>query len=57
MTAYRHREETLNTQLAILLSRFGVKVMPLGLDGSTPRLGSLDFIGTNAVWTQITLDQ
>lgn len=25
MTAYRHQEETLNTQLAILLSRFGVK--------------------------------
>ena len=25
MTAYRHREETLNTQLAILLSRFGVE--------------------------------
>ncbi|MFZ1827710.1 MAG: hypothetical protein WAW42_02840 [Candidatus Competibacteraceae bacterium] len=25
MTADRHREETLNTQLAILLSRFGVQ--------------------------------
>ena len=25
MANYRHREETLNTQLAILLSRFGVK--------------------------------
>ena len=25
MTTYRHREETLNTQLAILLSRFGVQ--------------------------------
>ena len=25
MTPYRHREETLNTQLAILLSRFGVQ--------------------------------
>lgn len=25
MTAYRHREEALNTQLAVLLSRFGVK--------------------------------
>ena len=25
MTAYHHREETLNTRLAILLSRFGVE--------------------------------
>jgi hypothetical protein len=25
MTTFRHREETLNTQLAILLSRFGVQ--------------------------------
>ena len=25
MTTYRHREETLNTQLAILLARFGVR--------------------------------
>lgn len=25
MATYRHREETLNTQLAILLSRFGVQ--------------------------------
>jgi hypothetical protein len=32
-------------------------VMPLGLDGATPRLGSLDFLGTDTVRTQITLDQ
>jgi hypothetical protein len=32
-------------------------VMPLGLDGGTARLGSLDFIGKDVVRTQITLDQ
>ena len=41
----------------IAFVRMNLYVMPLGLDGGTPRLGSLDFIGTNAVWTQITLDQ
>ncbi len=32
-------------------------VMPMGLDHNTPRLGSLDFLGRDAVRTQITLDQ
>ena len=41
----------------IAFVRMNLYVMPLGLDGSTPRLGSLDFIGKDAVWTQITLDE
>lgn len=31
-------------------------IMPLGMDGRTPRLGSLDFIGHKRVGTQLSLD-
>ena len=41
----------------IAFNRMNLYVMPLGLDGGTPRLGSLDFIGKDAVRTQISLDQ
>jgi hypothetical protein len=41
----------------IAFVRMNLYVMPLGLDGGTPRLGSLDFIGKSEVQTQITLDQ
>mgnify|MGYP003586795153 CR=1 FL=1 len=41
----------------IAFVRMNLYVMPLGLDGGTPRLGSLDFIGKDTVRTQITLDQ
>ncbi|MFO1424977.1 MAG: N-6 DNA methylase [Candidatus Competibacteraceae bacterium] len=40
----------------IAFVRMNLYVMPLGLDGGTPRLGSLDFIGKGEVQTQITLD-
>ena len=41
----------------IAFERMNLYVMPLALDGSTPRRGSLDFIGKDPVRTQITLDQ
>ena len=41
----------------IAFVRMNLYVMPLGLDGGTARLGSLDFIGKDTVRTQITLDQ
>jgi hypothetical protein len=41
----------------IAFNRMNLYVMPLGLDGGTARLGSLDFIGKDVVRTQITLDQ
>ena len=41
----------------ITFTRMNLYVMPLGVDGGTPRLGSLDFIGRDVVRTQITLDQ
>ena len=41
----------------ITFARMNLYVMPLGVDGGTPRLGSLDFIGRDVVRTQITLDQ
>lgn len=41
----------------IAFVRMNLYVMPLGLDGGTARLGSLDFIGKSQVQTQITLGQ
>ena len=41
----------------IAFTRMNLYVMPMGLDGNTPRLGSLDFLGQDEVWTQITLDE
>lgn len=41
----------------VTFARMNLYVMPLGVDGGTPRLGSLDFIGRDVVRTQITLDQ
>ena len=41
----------------ITFARMNLYVMPLGVDGGTPRLGSLDFIGRDVVRTQITLDR
>ena len=41
----------------VAFNRMNLFIMPLGLDGNTPRLGSLDFIGADTVRTQITLDQ
>lgn len=41
----------------IAFTRMNLYVMPMGVDGNTPRLGSLDFLGQDEVWTQITLDE
>lgn len=41
----------------IAFTRMNLYVMPMGIDGNTSRLGSLDFIGKDTVRTQITLDQ
>ena len=41
----------------IAFTRMNLYVMPMGIDGNTPRLGSLDFLGQDEVWTQITLDE
>ncbi len=41
----------------VTFAHMNLYIMPMGLDGNTPRLGSLDFIGRDVVRTQITLDQ
>ncbi|MBK8752156.1 MAG: N-6 DNA methylase [Candidatus Competibacteraceae bacterium] len=41
----------------ITFARMNLYIMPMGLDGNTPRLGSLDFIGRDTVRTQIAFDQ
>ncbi|MDR3353145.1 MAG: hypothetical protein LBO00_09160 [Zoogloeaceae bacterium] len=40
----------------VTFRRMNLFIMPLGIDGRTPRLGSLDFIGHSRVGTQLSLD-